>query len=77
MDATWGSGGFFIPENYEKLLNLNFLFCKPENFILEHFPNEEKWQLLIQPVSKLEFSSEEYIEKRKSFYESRSISFSD
>lgn len=77
LDATWGSGGFFIPENYEKLLNLNFLFCKPENFILEHFPNEEKWQLLIQPVSKLEFSSEEYIEKRKSFYESRSISFSD
>ena len=73
LDVTWGSGSLF-GETYEKQLDLNYLYCKPEDFILEHFPDDEKWQLLTQPVSKLEFSGEEYIEKRKAFFESRSVS---
>jgi transglutaminase/protease-like cytokinesis protein 3 len=77
IDTTWGSGGVsengdFVPE-----LDLTYLFCKPENFILEHLPNDEKWQLLIHPISKDQFSSEEYIERRKLFFESRSVSLSE
>jgi transglutaminase/protease-like cytokinesis protein 3 len=74
LDVTWGSGAPLESGSFFKYLNLNYLYCKPENFILEHFPDEEKWQLLAQPISKLNFSSEEYAEKRKLFFNSRAIS---
>ena len=74
IDAAWGSGGTLESGAFFKYLDLNYLYSKPENFILEHFPNEEKWQLLAQPISKLDFSSNEYIEKRKSFFNSRAVS---
>ena len=64
IDTTWGSGGEFYPETYEKNLNLKYLFSNPESFILNHLPEENKWQLLETPITKDEFSSVSWIEKR-------------
>ena len=47
-----------------KILNLKYLFGKPDYFILNHFPSDEKWQLLEKPITKDEFSSTAWIEKR-------------
>jgi transglutaminase/protease-like cytokinesis protein 3 len=68
IETTWGSGGVSEEGSFVPELDLTYLFCKPENFILEHFPDEEKWQLLTNPISKVEFSSKEYIEKRILFF---------
>ena len=64
VDTTWGSGGNWLPDTYEKILNLKYLFGKPDYFILNHFPSDEKWQLLEKPITKDEFSSTAWIEKR-------------
>lgn len=64
VDSTWGSGGNFFPESYEKNLNLKYLFGEPDYFIITHLPDDSKWQLLKKPVSKDEFLSTAWIEKR-------------
>lgn len=68
IETTWGSGGISETGDFVSELDLTYLFCEPKNFILEHFPNEEKWQLLTHPISKVEFSSKDYIEKRILFF---------
>ena len=32
-----------------------YFLTDPEEFIYNHFPDEEHWQLLVRPVTKLEF----------------------
>lgn len=67
VDATWGSGGSTTEGNKEVYINqmdLRYLFADPKNFIIDHFPEDSKWQLLDDPISKREFYSDEYELKR-------------
>ena len=63
VDSTWGAGAV-VNNKYNKDFN-NFYFCSdPKEFVLTHYPTEEKWQLLEEPVSKDLFSIFPFIDKR-------------
>jgi transglutaminase/protease-like cytokinesis protein 3 len=71
IDSTWGSGGSFSPDTYEKHLNLKYLFGAPDYFIITHLPDDSKWQLLEKTITKNDFLSKTWIEKRiREFYDS-------
>ena len=54
LDITWGEG-HSIHNKYVKEFN-PFYFCTPPKyFIYQHFPNDEKWQLLDKPISEKEY----------------------
>jgi len=66
-DITWDAGysskGEFI-FNYSTA----YLFADPQIFITHHFPEEEKWQLLKNPVSWKEFRNLEFEEPADKLY---------
>jgi transglutaminase/protease-like cytokinesis protein 3 len=67
VDATWGSGGSTTEDNkevYVRELDLRYLFAVPKDFVIDHFPEDPKWQLLENPITKREFYSDEYELKR-------------
>lgn len=59
LDATWGAG--YVDEETWKFrakFQPGFFMPSPRLFVLHHFPDEEEWQLLDEPVSKKEFKSQ-------------------
>jgi transglutaminase/protease-like cytokinesis protein 3 len=67
VDATWGGGG--ATEVNGKLvhvreLDLRYLFADPNDFIIDHFPEDRQWQLLDDPITKGEFFGDFYDLKR-------------
>jgi len=65
IDATWGSGSFNIGSNdYNEELDIRYLFAEPNFLIIDHFPEEKKWQLLNPPITLKQFQSEIWKEKR-------------
>jgi hypothetical protein len=54
IDPTWNAG---LPKNgaFVKSYKTEYLFTPPELFVLTHFPDKEKWQLLEKPISRAEF----------------------
>jgi transglutaminase/protease-like cytokinesis protein 3 len=67
VDATWGGGG--ATEVNGKLvhvreLDMRYLFADPNDFIIDHFPEDRQWQLLDDPISKGEFLGDFYDLKR-------------
>ncbi|MBX3210485.1 MAG: hypothetical protein KF850_00475 [Labilithrix sp.] len=54
IDPTWNAGH---PKDgaFEKAYKTEYLFTPPDQFILSHFPDEEKWQLLERPIARAEF----------------------
>ncbi|MBN9163252.1 MAG: hypothetical protein J0I07_19955 [Myxococcales bacterium] len=54
IDATWNAG---YPKDgaFEKRYQTEYLFTPPEQFVLSHFPDDAKWQLLEHSVSRAEF----------------------
>lgn len=66
VDATWGAGYINIDTNkYTKKLNLNYFCSNPDYFIIDHFPKDEYWQLLVKPISREQFLSTEWDNKRE------------
>jgi len=63
VDATWGAGH---SANFEKRFSKQFapayFFTPPEHFILNHFPNEAKWQLLRSTKDISEFPKQPLIQ---------------
>jgi transglutaminase/protease-like cytokinesis protein 3 len=67
VDATWGSGGSTLVGDsavYITELDMRYLFADPKSFVVDHFPDDNKWQLLEQPISKRMFFSDTYELKR-------------
>lgn len=59
IDVTWGAG--HIDDDTDKFIrrySSGFFDTPPELFVLNHLPDEEKWQLLDQPVSKPDFKKQ-------------------
>ncbi len=73
VDATWGAG-YVKSGRFHKKFEDDFFMTDPSIFILSHFPDNPKWQLLKRPVSKKEFSSFAYL--HSAFYEYDVIDFS-
>jgi transglutaminase/protease-like cytokinesis protein 3 len=67
VDATWGGGGSTMVGDsavYIIELDMRYLFADPKSFVIDHFPEVKKWQLLAKPISKRKFFSEDYELKR-------------
>lgn len=54
IDATWNAGH---PKDgaFAKEYGTEYLFTPPDQFVLTHFPDQPKWQLLERPVSRSDF----------------------
>jgi transglutaminase-like putative cysteine protease len=53
-DATWNSG-FPDGRSFKKSFRTDYLFTPPEVFGIDHFPNQERWQLRDKPISRGDF----------------------
>jgi len=67
IDATWGAGYVEMQNDslvFIRELNLRYLFDNPEDFILDHFPEDPKWQLLKKRITIEDYNSHEMEVKR-------------
>lgn len=56
MDITWAAGSIDLYSgNFNKKFQDGFFMTDPALFIINHFPENTKWQLLQNPVSKNDF----------------------
>ena len=54
IDATWNAG--YVKDNrFVKQYETSYLFTPPEAFAQSHFPDDEAWQLLAEPISRGDF----------------------
>jgi len=58
LDVTWGAGYSDENEKFHQVFQPGFFFTLPRIFALNHFPEDEKWQLLDQPIGKNEFKKQ-------------------
>ncbi|MBJ6142375.1 transglutaminase domain-containing protein [Hymenobacter sp. BT559] len=65
VDVTWGSGGFGLgSDEYTVKLDMHYFLADPKFLLIDHFPNEAKWQLLPKPISLVEFHNKYWDEMR-------------
>jgi len=55
LDATWASGYINYRNEFEKEYNGYYFFTKPEDFLIDHYPEDIKWALLPNPPVVKEF----------------------
>ena len=53
MDATWNAG--HVGDTFVREYEASYFMTPPEVFGLSHFPDDPKWQLLAQPITRGEF----------------------
>jgi len=59
LDATWGAGYFDVDDRkFRQVFQPGFFFTPPRIFALDHFPDDEKWQLLEMPIDKATFKKQ-------------------
>ena len=63
IDVTFGAGSI-VKNEYKRDFNNFYFCCDPKEFVLTHFPTDQKWQLLKEPISKELFSIFPFIDKR-------------
>nr|WP_315221242.1 transglutaminase domain-containing protein [uncultured Flavobacterium sp.] len=64
IDVTWARGVILANEGEVEFLNTRYFLDDPNDFILEHLPQDEVWQLLDNEISIDTFFSEEMEIKR-------------
>ncbi len=62
VDSTWGAGYVNGEGKYARKFDDHFFMTPPSQFIYDHFPEEDRWQLLDEPVSKLKFENMVYLQ---------------
>jgi Transglutaminase-like superfamily len=60
LDATWGSG-YVEDERFKPEYSPGFFMVEPRFFILNHLPNEDRWQFLEKPLNKETFKRQPWI----------------
>jgi len=56
LDATWAAGYVdYRKGRYHRDYHEGYFLTSPEIFVLNHFPDNKKWQLLTKPLSKKQF----------------------
>ncbi|MBC8179779.1 hypothetical protein H8E88_01530 [candidate division KSB1 bacterium] len=66
LDCTWGAGYVDSQGRFVRRFEEHYFFTPPEEFIYNHFPENSRWQLLEQPISKAEY--EKLIYLRPAFF---------
>lgn len=62
VDATWAAGDVDSRSGkFHKQFEEGFFLTSPEIFILSHFPDDPKWQLLPKSMGKKEFSNNVFL----------------
>lgn len=65
VDSTWGSGGSGLgSDEYTAKLDMSYFLADPKFLMIDHFPNDAKWQLLPQEISLAEFHNKYWDEMR-------------
>ncbi|WP_179320687.1 transglutaminase domain-containing protein [Winogradskyella helgolandensis] len=54
IDATWSTGNSIYNSEFFNFSDTYFMI-DPDNLILTHFPDDEQWQLLEKPISKIDY----------------------
>ena len=62
MDSTWGAGYLGRDGKYHRWFDDHYFMTPPDQFIYDHLPEEESWQLLEQPLSQAQFEDLVYAE---------------
>ena len=52
FDLTWAAGGVSSSNIFTKKFNPLYFNTEPSVFVLNHFPDDQNWQLLENPISK-------------------------
>lgn len=50
LDTTWGAG-YIHNKRYRRQFNPYYFLTPPQQFIYDHFPDDERWQLLPNPLT--------------------------
>ncbi|MGV8175387.1 MAG: transglutaminase domain-containing protein [Methanothrix sp.] len=61
VDATWGAG-YLGSGGYVRWFDDHYFLTPPSQFIFDHLPDDERWQILDRPVSKEEYERRVYVE---------------
>lgn len=70
IDATWAAGAMF---ESIRLFNENYYLTPPEQFILNHLPEKDMWQLLSYPVTRQQF--EQFPDIEDGFFQNKITDF--
>ncbi|MBI4428642.1 MAG: hypothetical protein HY562_05950 [Ignavibacteriales bacterium] len=57
LDCTWGAGYVDEQKQYVRFFQEHYFLTPPEEFIYDHFPTDEKWQLLEKPVTREQYEN--------------------
>jgi len=57
IDATWGAGYIDEQKGFMKKFQEYYFLTPPEKFIYDHFPDDERWQLVDHSLSMREFQN--------------------
>ncbi|MBI3004317.1 MAG: hypothetical protein HYY49_02750 [Ignavibacteriales bacterium] len=57
LDCTWGAGYVDEQKRYLRMLQEHYFLTPPEEFIYDHLPADEKWQLLERPVTLAQYEN--------------------
>lgn len=74
IDVTWCAG--YTDSNvtkFTKQFNERYYCIAPERMIIDHFPNDAKWQLCSKPISKEEFKKGVFLYDLPSFFKVKYI----
>jgi len=55
IDSTWGAGYVSGDGKYVRSFDDHYFMTPPSEFIFDHLPEDSRWQLLDEPVSKAEY----------------------
>lgn len=66
IDVTWGAG-YVADDIFKKRYTSDYLFIPPEVLAVDHFPDEAKWQLLDEPITRGDFMRQPIL--RAEFYQ--------
>lgn len=61
LDCTWGAGYIGDDRKFHREFNPHYFFTPPAEFVFDHLPEEQKWQLLDRPRSKDEYQKMVYL----------------
>ncbi|MFZ2471992.1 MAG: transglutaminase domain-containing protein [Methanothrix sp.] len=62
MDSTWGAGYVGEDGKYVRRFDEHYFMTQPSQFIFNHFPEDARWQLLDETISKEEYENLVYLE---------------
>ena len=57
LDCTWGAGALNERGEYVPAFDSFYFFTPPEQFIYSHFPNDSRWQLMAEPLTRQAFET--------------------